>query len=105
VYRVGPLGRLNIAEKIDTPLANEELQRFKASTAAPVENTLYYHYARLIEALFAAERVRELLRRPRYPQHRYPQHPPGLPGRGRGRHRSPARHPHPPLLGQNRTAS
>jgi coenzyme F420-reducing hydrogenase alpha subunit len=27
----------------------------------PVFQTLYYHYARLIETLFAAERVRELL--------------------------------------------
>ncbi|MCX6068680.1 MAG: Ni/Fe hydrogenase subunit alpha [Chloroflexi bacterium] len=61
VYRVGPLGRLNIAEKIDTPLANEELKIFKAlNNGKPVENTLYYHYARLIEALFAAERVRVL---------------------------------------------
>jgi NAD-reducing hydrogenase large subunit len=61
VYRVGPLGRLNIAEKIDTPLANEEFKLFKAlSGGQPVENTLYYHYARLIEALFAAERVRVL---------------------------------------------
>ena len=62
VYRVGPLGRLNIAEKIDTPLANEEHKLFKALNGGkPVENTLYYHYARLIEALFAAERVRVLL--------------------------------------------
>lgn len=62
VYRVGPLGRLNTAEKIDTPLANEELQRFKAlNNGSPVENTLYYHYARLIETLFAAERIRVLL--------------------------------------------
>ncbi len=61
VYRVGPLGRLNIAEKIDTPLANEELKLFKGLNGGnPVENTLYYHYARLIEALFAAERVRVL---------------------------------------------
>jgi len=61
VYRVGPLGRLNIAEKIDTPLANEEHKLFKAlSTGKPVENTLYYHYARLIEALFAVERVQAL---------------------------------------------
>lgn len=62
VYRVGPLGRLNTAEKIDTPLANEELKRFKAlNPGKPVENTLYYHYARMIECLFAAERVRFLL--------------------------------------------
>lgn len=61
VYRVGPLGRLNISDKIDTPLANEELKAFKTLNGGkPVENTLYYHYARLIEALFAAERVRVL---------------------------------------------
>ncbi len=65
VYRVGPLGRLNIAEKIDTPLANEEMKLFKAlNDGKPVENTLYYHYARLIEALFAAERVQTLLADP-----------------------------------------
>ena len=62
VYRVGPLGRLNIAEKIDTPLANAELKLFKAlNPGHPVENTLLYHYARLIEALFATERVNILL--------------------------------------------
>ena len=61
VYRVGPLGRLNIAEKIDTPMANAEHKVFKAlSGGKPVENTLYYHYARLIEALFAVERVQVL---------------------------------------------
>lgn len=61
VYRVGPLGRMNTAGQIDTPLANDELTVFKSLNGGkPVENTLYYHYARLIEALFAAERVREL---------------------------------------------
>jgi NAD-reducing hydrogenase large subunit len=62
VYRVGPLGRLNIVEHIETPMANEELKVFKAiNDGSPVENTLYYHYARMIETLFAAERVRVLL--------------------------------------------
>lgn len=62
VYRVGPLGRLNMVEHIETPMANEELKVFKAiNDGAPVENTLYYHYARMIETLFAAERVRVLL--------------------------------------------
>ncbi|HPH94810.1 MAG TPA: Ni/Fe hydrogenase subunit alpha [Anaerolineaceae bacterium] len=61
VYRVGPLGRLNASDKIHTPLADAELKIFKQlNGGAPVENTLYYHYARLIEALFAAERVRVL---------------------------------------------
>jgi NAD-reducing hydrogenase large subunit len=62
VYRVGPLGRLNVAQKTGTPLAEAELKAFKAlNDGRPVENTLYYHYARLIETLFAAERVQMLL--------------------------------------------
>jgi NAD-reducing hydrogenase large subunit len=65
VYRVGPLGRLNLAEKIDTPLANEELKAFKSfNEGKPVENTLLYHYARMIEALFAVERIKVLLDNP-----------------------------------------
>ncbi|MBE0687421.1 MAG: Ni/Fe hydrogenase subunit alpha [Anaerolineaceae bacterium] len=62
VYRVGPLGRLNIIDKIDTPLANEEFKVYKQINGGkPIENTLYYHYSRLIESLFAAERVKVLL--------------------------------------------
>jgi NAD-reducing hydrogenase large subunit len=62
VYRVGPLGRCNNSDRISTPLANEELKTFKAlNNGKPVENTLYYHYARLIECLYAAEHVKVLL--------------------------------------------
>jgi NAD-reducing hydrogenase large subunit len=62
VYRVGPLGRLNIVDKIDTPLANEEFKAYRQINGGkPIENTLYYHYSRLIETLFAAERVKVLL--------------------------------------------
>ncbi|HEY59141.1 MAG TPA: Ni/Fe hydrogenase subunit alpha [Anaerolineae bacterium] len=62
VYRVGPLGRLNTVEKLDTPLANEEFKKYRALNAGkPIENTLHYHYARLIETLFAAEKVTVLL--------------------------------------------
>ncbi len=62
VYRVGPLGRLNVAQQLSTPLAQAELVQFKAiNPGKPVENTLYYHYARLIEVLFAIERVSVLL--------------------------------------------
>jgi len=65
VYRVGPLGRLNASDRIATPLADAELREFKAlNSGKPVENTLYYHYARLIEALYAAENVRVLCEDP-----------------------------------------
>jgi NAD-reducing hydrogenase large subunit len=61
-YRVGPLGRLNVADKINTPLANEEFKLFKqVGGGKPVEGSLYYHYARLIEALYCMERIGELL--------------------------------------------
>jgi NAD-reducing hydrogenase large subunit len=61
-YRVGPLGRLNVADKINTPLANAEFKLFKQINGGrPVEGSLYYHYARLIEALYALERIGELL--------------------------------------------
>jgi NAD-reducing hydrogenase large subunit len=62
VYRVGPLGRLNNSDILETPLANEEHKIFKQLNGGkPVENTLYYHYARLIETLFAIERVKMIL--------------------------------------------
>ena len=62
VYRVGPLGRLNAADKINTPMANEEFKNFKSlGGGKPVEGTLWYHYARLIEDLYAIERAKEIL--------------------------------------------
>jgi NAD-reducing hydrogenase large subunit len=61
-YRVGPLGRLNVVDKIGTPLANAELKLFKQINGGkPVEGSLYYHYARLIELVYALERVAQLL--------------------------------------------
>ena len=62
VYRVGPLGRLNAVDKIDTPLAQKEFEIYRQiNNGKPVNQTLYYHYARLIETLFAVEKARELL--------------------------------------------
>lgn len=65
IYRVGPLGRLNAASHISTPLAQEEMKLWKALNGGkPVEGTLYFHYARLIELLHALERAQELLDNP-----------------------------------------
>ncbi len=61
-YRVGPLGRLNVVDKINTPLANQEFKLFKEINGGkPVEGSLYYHYARLIENLHCLERIGGLL--------------------------------------------
>ena len=61
LYRVGPLARLNAAAGMATPLAQREYERMFASCGEkPVHNTLVYHWARLIEVLFAAERMMEI---------------------------------------------
>ncbi len=61
IYRVGPLARLNASEGMSTPLAQAEYQRmFSTLGGKPVHFTLAYHWARLIEVLYAAERMYEL---------------------------------------------
>jgi F420-non-reducing hydrogenase large subunit len=61
VYRVGPLGRLNAAEGMATPLAQAEYERlFDYFGGRPVHNTLAFHWARLVEVMQAAERMVEL---------------------------------------------
>ncbi len=62
VFRCGPLARLNVANRIDTERASRELLEFKELVPGhPVQGTIYYHYARLIEVVYAAERIRALL--------------------------------------------
>ncbi len=62
IYRTGPLGRLNVSDGISTRLANAELKNFKKlGNNGMVEGSLYYHYARLIELLYAIERTQQLL--------------------------------------------
>jgi NAD-reducing hydrogenase large subunit len=62
VYRVGPLGRLNAIDHIDTPLAQKEFLEYRAiNPGNPIENTLYFHYARLVETIYAIEQVKVLL--------------------------------------------
>jgi NAD-reducing hydrogenase large subunit len=63
MYRVGALARLNIAKACGTPKADEELKNFKNLNAGkPVLNSFYYHYARLIEMIYAIEKIEELLK-------------------------------------------
>lgn len=62
VYRVAPLARLNASTGYSTPRAHQEYERlietFNGRT--PVRQTLAYHWARLIEMIYAAERLEEL---------------------------------------------
>ena len=86
-YRVGPLGRLNVIDKIGTPLAQEEFKLFKQINGGlPVEGSLYYHYARMIEALYGVERIGQLLDDPDIMSTNVRNYPPlsNVPGQGVG---------------------
>jgi F420-non-reducing hydrogenase large subunit len=60
LYRVGPLARLNAARAMATPRAERERQRIFELLGWPAHQTLAFHWARLAEALQAAEAVEAL---------------------------------------------
>jgi NAD-reducing hydrogenase large subunit len=64
IYRVGPLGRINAAEAMGTPFADIELAEFRQRFGRVAHSSFLYHYARLIEALHALERMQLLLQEP-----------------------------------------
>lgn len=57
MYRVGPLARLNVAQRMGTPKADAEHKKFKKLGRGAVTSSFLYHYARLIEILAAIEQV------------------------------------------------
>jgi NAD-reducing hydrogenase large subunit len=61
IYRVGPLARLNVVDSMGTPLADRELMHFHRLDR---QSSFHYHYARLIEILYAFERIEMLLNEP-----------------------------------------
>jgi len=65
VYRVNTLARLNVADGMATPLAQEAYEKFYQTLGGkPVHATLAFHWARLVELLYAAERLLELCQDP-----------------------------------------
>lgn len=69
-YRVGPLARINTCNFIDTPEAEAARKEFFAALGqagfdeGPCNLSMAYHWARMIETLHAAEKIRELLHDP-----------------------------------------
>jgi F420-non-reducing hydrogenase large subunit len=65
VYCVGPLARLNAADGMATPQAFEAYLAYHGILGGrPVHHTLATHWARVVEMLYAAERMRELANDP-----------------------------------------
>jgi NAD-reducing hydrogenase large subunit len=57
IYRVGPLARLNVCERMGVPKADAELKLFKKLGRGAVTSSFLYHYARLIEILASLEYI------------------------------------------------
>ncbi len=65
IYAVAPLARLNVASGMATPRAQARYeQMFEVLGGRPSGHTLAFHWARLVEALYAAERLLELAQHP-----------------------------------------
>ncbi len=64
IYRTNSLARINVCDRISTPLAQKELEEFRSKFGRPAQLTLLYNWARLIELLHNAEKAVELLNDP-----------------------------------------
>ena len=106
LYRVGPLARLNVARAMATPRAEAERQRLFDALGWPAHQTLAFHWARLVEALQAAESVEALAHDPALGRTRGAARARAArgPARGRGRGGGAPRHALPPLRRRPRRA-
>jgi len=64
IYRSNCLARMNVVDSIPTARAQQELEEFRERFGRPAQATLLYHWARLIEEVYACEHAIELLEDP-----------------------------------------
>lgn len=64
IWRAGPLGRINVVDKMETPLAQEALKEFRDAVGRPCNATLAYNWARIVELVEAVEKAKMLLEDP-----------------------------------------
>jgi len=90
IYKSTPLSRLNVADGMATPLAQEAYEKFYGTLGGkPVHHTLATHWARLVELLYSAERMKELLEDDRVLSDNYRIIPTSEPGEGIGHVEAP----------------
>ncbi len=64
MYRVGPLARLNVCDRMGTPRADKELRHFRSLGHGAVTSSFLYHYARLIELVACLEQIEQYMADP-----------------------------------------
>ncbi len=90
VYKATPLSRCNAADGMATPLAQEQYEKmYDTLDGKPVNATLATHWARLVELLYAAERMLELVTDPEITSDKFRTIPTGIPSEGVGEVEAP----------------
>jgi len=85
IYSVGPLARLNAADGMATPKAQAAYEEFyQILGGKPVHHTLANHLARVIEMIYAAERIEQLLNDPEITSQEIRRVPTNVPKEGMG---------------------
>ncbi len=64
IYRANCLARINVTDYMSTPKAQAELEEFRSHFGRPAQQTLLYHWARLVEEVYACEHAIALLEDP-----------------------------------------
>lgn len=64
IYRVGPMARLNAADRCGTEQADAELAEYRSRLGDVPQGAFYNHYARLIEVVSSLEHMQLLLEDP-----------------------------------------
>ncbi|MEY3735019.1 MAG: hypothetical protein RLZZ624_77, partial [Cyanobacteriota bacterium] len=65
LYRVGPLARLNVCERIASPWASRELSEYRQRHGRIAHNVFASHQARLVEIVACLEALEQLLEDPK----------------------------------------
>jgi len=61
MYRVGPLARINVAERFGTPIADEALDDLRNRMGRIAASSFLYHHARLLEVIACLEMMEPVL--------------------------------------------
>jgi len=64
LYRVSTLARINVADGMETPLAQKEFEAFRGRFGRPCHNAVLQMYCKLIELVYSCEKANELINHP-----------------------------------------
>ncbi len=64
IYSVAPLARLNVSDSLPTHEAQTAFEEMISMLGKPIHHTLANHWARVVEMIYSAERIQELVNDP-----------------------------------------